>query len=151
MAQSQAEIMLTTLNAKYAHASFGLRYLMANLGPLRERATMLEFDIAQRSVDVVEKILMHDPRIVGVGVYIWNAGEAARLVADLKRVRPDVIVVLGGPEVSYETERQPIVADADYVITGEADLAFGEVCEKLLVHGQRPLMKVIPAELPSFD
>jgi radical SAM superfamily enzyme YgiQ (UPF0313 family) len=145
------DIVLTTLNARYAHASFALRYLMANLpADLRARAAMLEFDIAQRSVDMLETILAQDPKLVGVGVYIWNADESARLVADLKRVRPDVIVVLGGPEVSYETDRQAIVADADYVITGEGDLAFAELCEKVLVHRQRPLMKVIPAELPEF-
>ena len=77
-----ADIVLTTLNARYAHASFGLRYLLANLPPaLRERATMLEFDVSQRSVDVLEAILAHQPRIVGVGAYIWNADESARLVA----------------------------------------------------------------------
>ena len=47
----------------------------------------------------------------------------ARLVADLKRVRPDVTVVVGGPEVSYETDGQEIARLADFVITGEADLA----------------------------
>jgi radical SAM superfamily enzyme YgiQ (UPF0313 family) len=144
------DVVLTTLNARYAHASFGLRYLMANLPPaVRERAAMLEFDISQRAVDVLESILARSPRIVGVGVYIWNAEESLRLVADLKRVRPDVLVVLGGPEVSYETDQQEIVGLADYVITGEADLAFGELCEKLLA-GRRPLQRAIAADLPEF-
>ena len=146
-----ADIVLTTLNARYAHASFALRYLMANLpDSLRERAAMIEFDISQRTNDVLEKIVALEPKIVGVGVYIWNAAESACLVADLKRVRPETIVVLGGPEVSHETEQQQIVRDADFVITGEADLAFGELCEKLL-RGVRPLTKVIAAELPQFD
>jgi radical SAM superfamily enzyme YgiQ (UPF0313 family) len=145
------EIVLTTLNARYAHASFGLRYLMANLPPeLQQRAAMLEFDISQRAVDVVERILEQAPTVVGVGVYIWNAAESLAVVASLKRVRPDVIVVLGGPEVSYETEQQAIVALADYVITGEADLAFGELCAKLL-EGTRPVQKVVPAQLPEFE
>src|ERR1041385_4304396 len=65
-----SEILLTTLNARYAHASFGLRYLMANLpSSLRERAAMMEFDISQRPIDVAEKILAADPKIVGIGVY----------------------------------------------------------------------------------
>ncbi len=145
------DIVLTTLNARYAHASFGLRYLMANLpAELQRRAAMLEFDISQRSVDVAEAILQHEPRIVGVGVYIWNAEESAKLVADLKRIRPELIVVLGGPEVSYETEQQRIVADADYVITGEADVAFGELCAALM-GGKQPLMKIIAAALPEFE
>jgi radical SAM superfamily enzyme YgiQ (UPF0313 family) len=146
-----ADVVLTTLNARYAHAAFGLRYLLANLPPaLRGRAALIEFDVAQRPVDVLEVILAQSPRVVGVGVYIWNVEPATRLVADLKRVRPDVTVVLGGPEVSHETDAQEIVRHADYVVTGEADLAFAELCDKLLA-GRRPLNKVIPAELPEFS
>ncbi len=145
-----ADIVLTTLNARYAHASFGLRYLMANLGAMQSRAAILEFDINQRVIDVLEMILSRHPKIVGIGVYIWNAEASAELVALLKRVRPDILVVLGGPEVSHETDRQEIVRDADFVITGEADLAFAELCEKLLA-GRRPLMKIIPAALPEFQ
>ena len=145
-----ADVVLTTLNARYAHAAFGLRYLLANLPPsVRDRAQVLEFDVTQRPVDVLEVILAVRPKVVGVGVYIWNVEQATRLVADLKRVRPDVAVVLGGPEVSFETGQQEIVRHADYVVTGEADLAFAELCEKLLA-GRRPLNKVVAAEPPEF-
>ncbi len=122
---------------------------MANLGGLRERAAILEFDVAQRPTDVLEVILARSPRIVGVGVYIWNVAQATQLVADLKRIRPDVMIVLGGPEVSYETDQQEICRLADYVVTGEADLAFAGLCRQLLA-GRRPLLKVIPADLPEF-
>ena len=100
-----AEIVLTTLNAKYIHAAFGLRYLLANLGELRPRAALLEFDIHQRPVDVAEQLLSHRPRILGLGIYIWNAVPALELVATLKRIEPETIVILGGPEISYETEK----------------------------------------------
>ncbi len=143
------DIVLTTFNARYAHAAFGLRYLMANLGPLQDRARILEFEISHRPVDALETILSENPKIVGIGVYIWNVTVATQLVAELKRVRPDVIVVLGGPEVSHETDQQEICRLADFVITGEADLAFASLCEKILA-GRRPLMKIIPAELPDF-
>jgi radical SAM superfamily enzyme YgiQ (UPF0313 family) len=143
-----AKIVLTTLNAKYIHASFGLRYLLANLGPLRRETRLIEFDIQQRPVDVVETILAQQPRIVGLGVYIWNASEAAEVVAALKRVRPDIIVVLGGPEVSFETDQQEIVRLADYVITGEADLEFAALCRQIL-GGKPPAEKIIPAPLPE--
>ena len=146
-----ADVVLTTLNARYAHAAFGLRYLLANLPPLlRERAEIVEFDLNQRPVDMLEVILARRPSVVGVGVYIWNVEQATRLVADLKRVRPDVVVVLGGPEVSFETDQQEIVGHADHVVIGEADLAFADLCEKLL-SGRRPLAKLIPAELPEFS
>src|SRR3954468_9738694 len=139
-----------TLNARFAHAAFGLRYLMANLGELRPRAAMLEFDINQRPIDMLEMILAQNPKIVGLGIYIWNVEPASRLVADLKRVRPDIVVIVGGPEVSYEMDQQEICRLADYVITGEADLAFAEGCRGIL-EGRRPLMKVIAAELPQFE
>src|SRR6266508_4984061 len=126
------DIVLTTLNAKYIHAAFGLRYLMANLGALKSRAHLLEFDINQRPVDIAEVLLAQNPRIVGLGIYIWNVALATEVVATLKRVQPDLIVILGGPEVSYETEEQEIVRLADHVITGEADLKFAEVCTQLL-------------------
>jgi radical SAM superfamily enzyme YgiQ (UPF0313 family) len=144
------DIVLSTLNAKYIHAAFGLRYLLANLGPLQRAATLLEFDINQRPTDVAEALLARNPKIIGLGIYIWNVAPATEVVATLKRVRPDVVVILGGPEVSYECETQPIVQLADYVITGEADLKFAEVCAQLLA-GERPAARIIPAGLPEFS
>jgi len=144
------DILLATLNAKYPHAAFGLRYLYANLGPLADRAAILEFDINQRPTDVLEALLAQNPKIVGLGVYIWNARESTVLAANLKRLRPDVTLVLGGPEISYETEQQEIAGYADYIVTGEADLAFAELCERILTN-RRPLQKVIVAELPQFE
>jgi radical SAM superfamily enzyme YgiQ (UPF0313 family) len=145
-----SEIILTTLNAKYIHASFGLRYLLANLGSLRPRAELIEFDINQRPLDIVETLLASAPSIIGFGVYIWNVTETTEVIAAIKRVRPAVQVIIGGPEVSYETEQQEIASLADFVITGEADLAFGELCGQLLAGG-RPDPKIIHAPLPEFS
>ncbi|PTX92339.1 B12-binding domain-containing radical SAM protein [Opitutus sp. ER46] len=143
-------IVLATLNAKYIHASFGLRYLLANLGELRPQARLEEFTISQRPLEIAERILAHEPRIVGLGVYIWNVGPTTEVVALLKRIRPDLIVVLGGPEVSHETGVQDIVRFADYTITGEGDLAFAALCRELLA-GRRPETRVIAALLPDFS
>lgn len=151
------DIVLTTLNAKYIHASFGLRYLQANMGDLRARTGLVEFDINQRPLDMVEVLLAQNPKIVGFGVYIWNVAETTEVIASLKRLRPDVTVVVGGPEVSYEVDRQGITELADYVITGEADFRFAALCRELLAGecaaGHRPPVrpreKVVPAELPD--
>lgn len=143
------EIVLATLNAKYIHASFGLRYLMANLGELERRAELREFDINQRAADIVEHLLEGNPSIIGLGVYIWNAQLSAEVVQILKRVAPEIVIILGGPEVSFETEQQLICQQADYVITGEADLKFAEVCARIL-EGNPPAQKVIAAELPDL-
>lgn len=144
-----AEILLSTLNAKFAHAAFGLRYLQANLGPLRDRSEILEFDISQRPIDIAERILERDPRVLGLGVYIWNVVPTTELVGILKRARPQMTIVLGGPEVSHETNQQEIVRLADFTITGEADLEFARLCDRLL-RGLRPLQNVIQADPPTF-
>lgn len=144
------DIVLATLNAKYIHAAFGLRYLLANLGDLQPRAAIAEFDINQRPLEVVEALLALNPKLIGFGVYIWNATQTTEIVALLKKIRPDVIIVLGGPEVSFEIDQQEIVRLADHVITGEADLKFAEVCRARLITGES-LPKVIPAELPKLE
>jgi radical SAM superfamily enzyme YgiQ (UPF0313 family) len=144
-----ADIVLSTLNAKFIHTSFGLRYLFANLGALQHRAVLAEFDLNQRPLDIAEAILRHQPRIVGFGVYIWNVTATNDVVSMLKRLRPDLVVILGGPEVSFETEQQPIAGLADHVITGEADLAFREVCAAVLA-GQPPTARVMTAPLPEL-
>jgi len=164
-----ADIVLTTLNAKYIHAAFGLRYLLANLGELHSRTALLEFDINQRPLDIAEIILARHPKIIGFGVYIWNVAPTTEVVAAIKRLRPEIKIILGGPEVSYETESQPIVQLADHVITGEADLKFADVSRVLLerrapslpdksseqlaetVPGVPALLKIIPAEVPDFS
>ncbi len=142
-----ADIVLATLNARYSHASLGLRYLLANLGPLRERAAILEFVIGARSESIAETILAARPRILGLGVYIWNVEETTRLVAILRRLAPTLRIVLGGPEVSHETADQAICRIADHVITGMAEAEFAALCAQTLAwqagHGPRPLTHLI--------
>src|SRR5882724_1012867 len=145
-----SDVLLTTLNAKYIHAAFGLRYLLANIGELQKQASIVEFDINQRPIDIAESILIRNPKIIGFGIYIWNVAATTEVIAAIKKVRPDIIVILGGPEVSYETETQAICALADFVVTGEADLKFGDLCRQLL-SGHFPKTKIIDADLPDFS
>jgi radical SAM superfamily enzyme YgiQ (UPF0313 family) len=139
------DIVLSTLNARYVHAALGLRYLAANLGALKERARIAEFVLGQRPADIVEAVLAHAPRIVGFGVYIWNVEETTKIVAHLKRVAPEVTVVVGGPEVTYEVEEQRICALADHVVTGWGDVTFPGLCRDILA-GNPPVGKVIAGE-----
>lgn len=145
-----SDIVLCTLNARYWHSSFGLRYLLANMGSLRERTALLEFGIKDNTIELLGRILEHRPRIIGIGVYIWNLEPVTRLVAELKQVAPDVCVVLGGPEVSHDADSLPVVQDADFVIAGEADLEFVKLCEQVLT-GLRPAEKMLRAPLPQMD
>jgi len=150
-----AAIVLCTLNAKYIHASLGLRYLLANMArhggaDLRARTVLREYTIAREPQAVVDELLALRPAIVGFGVYIWNVRQTTGVLRLLKAARPDIKVVLGGPEVSHEVEQQEIVALADHVITGWGDVSFPRLCHALL-HGPQPLMKVIAGEQPPLD
>ncbi len=157
-------IILATLNAKYIHAALGLRYLLANMArhggaDLRQRTVLREFTIARKPQEVVDELLASlgtgssagtGPQVIGFGVYIWNVMQTCEVLRLLKAQRPDITVVLGGPEVSHETEGQAIVQLADHVITGWGDVSFPKLCRALL-HGPQPLMKIIPGEQPPLD
>ena len=155
-------VVLATLNARYIHASLGLRYLLANLdrhggAGLRAQALLREYTINRAPTEVVAELLdtlgpaSPDTRqIVGFGVYIWNVTPTTEVVRLLKAVRPDLKVVLGGPEVSHETDQQAITALADHVITGWGDVSFAKLCRALL-NGPQPLMKIIAGEQPQLQ
>lgn len=146
-----SEIILATLNARYAHASLGLRSLLANLRePLRVQAALREFTIKESPQKICDALLSGDPRIVALGVYIWNVTATTEVVRLLKLARPEVTVVLGGPEVSHETAEQEICALADYVICGEGEVSFDALCAQL-ISGERPARKIIAGELPEMS
>jgi hypothetical protein len=144
------QILLSTLNARYSHASLALRYLRANLGLWRDHSAIREFIIGQKTEDIVERIIQQQPRIVGFGVYIWNCTETERVIAMLKRVAPEIVIVLGGPEVSYEVDQQSICALADYVITGWGDVSFPQLVDQLM-QGVRPTERVITGIQPPLE
>ncbi len=128
----QSSIVLTTLNARYIHASLGLRYLYANLDELQRDAKLIEFTIKTPTEQIIDKILAHSPKIVGFGIYIWNIQQTTKLIKKLKQLKPDIQIIIGGPEVSYEYESQEIFKLSDYLITGQADFAFKALCKQLL-------------------
>ncbi|MEO8409073.1 MAG: DUF4080 domain-containing protein [Propionivibrio sp.] len=146
-------IVLTTLNARFIHASLGLRYLLANMGDLRPQTVLREFTIARATAEIVDELLRAAGReasraIIGFGVYIWNVQQTTAVVRRIKAERPEITVVLGGPEVSHECEVQEIVGLADYVITGWGDVSFAALCQDLL-SGQRRT-KIIAGEHPPL-
>ena len=118
---------------------------------LRARSVLREFTIARQPARAWWMSCWRcSPAIVGLGVYIWNVAQTTEVVRLLKAARPDIKVVLGGPEVSHEVEQQEICRLADHVITGWGDVSFPKLCRALL-HGPQPLMKVIAGEQPPLD
>jgi radical SAM superfamily enzyme YgiQ (UPF0313 family) len=139
-----SSIILTTINARYIHASLGLRWLYANLGDLQSQACIQEYCLTDQIADMAERILASSPRVVGIGVYIWNAAQVRQLVGVLKRVAPETVVVLGGPEVSHLPLRVDL-READYLIQGEGEQAFPALCRAILAQ-QPPAERIIQAQ-----
>ena len=166
LVSASPQIILATLNAKYIHASLGLRYLLANMAAhggedLRARTVLREFTVARPVEEIVAALLTElgdatvteaptETQIIGFGVYIWNVTATTEVVRRLKLARPALLIVLGGPEVSYEHEAQEIVKLADFLVTGWGDVSFAKLCRSL-IHGPRPLMKVHVGEQPALS
>ena len=144
------QIALCTLNAKYIHASLGLRYLYANLGVLKKAAAIHEFTINQRPIDIVEKLLESNPTIIGFGIYIWNITQTEAVMSLIKKIKPETIIVIGGPEVSYEYQSTDAFGFCDYLITGQADFSFRDLCTDLLTNTE-PKAKVLAAKPPAVN
>jgi len=108
-----------------------LRYLYANLHELQDKAKILEFVINENAQSIAEKILAYKPRIIGIATYIWNATDVAELLHVIKKVSPETIIVLGGPEASHMPHRVNFDR-ADYIVQGEGEVAFYELCKDLL-------------------
>lgn len=139
------KIVLATINARYTHASLALRYLKANLKELENETVIREFVINDDLERVCEDILSFNPQIVGIGVYIWNALEASELIQLIKKVAPQTVVFVGGPEVSHFPLRVNF-DKADYIIQGEGEVAVYELVS-ILISGQKPQTRIIKPKL----
>ncbi len=125
------DIILVAINSRYTHTAIGLRYLYANLHELQPKAEILEFVINSNPQDIVEKILDQNPKIVGIGTYIWNALDVSNIVEIIKKISPDTKIILGGPEVSHFPLRVNFDG-ADYIVSGEGEISFYELCRDIL-------------------
>ena len=142
------KIILTTLNSRFTHTSIALRYLYANLKELQNTAQILEFSINDAIQTIAEKLLIDSPSIIGIGVYIWNVSQVSELIHVIKKISPDTKIILGGPEVSHEPFRVNL-DNADFIIQGEGDLAFYELCRNILEEN-KPQNRIIRMSLPSL-
>jgi len=142
------KIILTTLNSRFTHTSIALRYLFANLAELRDDALIQEFTINDAIQSIAQKLLSHKSQIIGIGVYIWNVKEVYELIHIIKKVSPTTKIILGGPEVSHEPFRVNLNL-ADFIIQGEGDIAFYELCKNILSSNE-PKEKIIKMSMPSL-
>ena len=118
--------ILTTLNAKYIHTSLALRWLyVANKD--RFDIAFKEYVIKEDIYIIADDLLSKNPDIIGIGVYIWNVDKSAELISVLKSKKPELVIIVGGPEVSYEPEFFLKSMQIDFVISGEGEFVLGEL------------------------
>jgi len=122
--------ILTTLNAKYIHTSLGIRWLyVANKD--RFALSFKEYTIKENPERIAAELLETGCEVIGISVSIWNVEKTRELVTLLKKARPEIILILGGPEVMYEPEFFLTNWPVDYVISGEGEFVLGELLEAI--------------------
>lgn len=137
-------VVLSTLNSKFIHSSLALRYLKAYGEAHGQAYDIVEYTINMPVLHILGDITEHDIDVLGFACYIWNIEMTLHVVDMVKAVRPDIKIVLGGPEVSFTAdellERCPNI---DYIVQGEGEEAFHALVTALQV-GNDGLDPVIP-------
>jgi anaerobic magnesium-protoporphyrin IX monomethyl ester cyclase len=125
------KVVVATLNAKYIHTSLALRYLKSFTQDEFE-VDIAEYTIKDPSMGIAADLFSKKPDVIGFSCYIWNIEETIAVVDMLRKVMPDVRIMLGGPEVSYDTEfwmnRLPAV---DFIVMGEGEETFRDLLRQI--------------------
>lgn len=120
------KVLLTTLNAKYIHTSLALRWLyVANKDKFD--ISFKEYVIKEEVTTIVDDLLLQNPDVIGLSVYIWNVEKVKLLIDLIKEKSPQTIIIVGGPEVTYEPDYFVENWDVDYLISGEGEFVLGEL------------------------
>lgn len=124
------KFVLSTLNAKYIHTSLALRWLyVANKDKFN--VSYIEFVIKENINSVAQQLIETDCDVLGLSVSIWNVRQTQTLIQLLKEKKPELIIFVGGPEVTYEPEFFLENWEIDYVISGEGEFVSGQLFEAL--------------------
>ncbi len=118
------KILLTTLNSKFIHSNLAIRYIKSYVKDIEE-VHISEFTINQNLDYIASSIYKSNADIVGFSTYIWNLTETLQIAETLKLVKPDIKILLGGPEVTYDgrdfLKKYPFI---DYIAYGEGEEIF---------------------------
>ncbi|MGG4267374.1 B12-binding domain-containing radical SAM protein [Peribacillus simplex] len=117
-------IIISTLNAKYIHTSLSIRYLKAYAQPDYD-VQLAEYTIKDPIMNIVGDLYSKKPDVIGFSCYIWNIEETMKVVAMLKKINPELVIILGGPEVTYDVgEWLDQIPGADFIVVGEGEVTF---------------------------
>lgn len=126
------KLMLTTLNSKFIHSCLSIRYLQGYVKDLMD-VEIREYTINQSIDDIAADIYKSCPDIIGFSTYIWNLTETLKICEILKMVKPNIKIILGGPEVSFDGDK--VLENnsfIDFIIYGEGEETFREFVEHLI-------------------
>ncbi|BBH24806.1 B12-binding domain-containing radical SAM protein [Paenibacillus baekrokdamisoli] len=125
------KVVLATLNAKFIHTSLALRCLKA-FSQHEFDIDIAEYTIKDPAMNIVADLFSRDPDVVGFSCYIWNIEETITVIDMLRKIKPSIRIVLGGPEVSYDTafwlER---LTQVDFIVVGEGEETFHHLLTEL--------------------
>lgn len=114
--------ILTALNSKFIHTNLAIRYLKAYCKNKYPDIDLVEFTINDETDYILGNLVTAKPDILGFSCYIWNIEHVLRLVKNIKKIMPDCIILLGGPEVSFESDRlMSLYPEIDYIVKGEGE------------------------------
>lgn len=119
--------LLTTLNSKYIHSALSIRYLKEFCKDIAD-ISLMEFTINQNIDYIAGEIYKKKPDIIGFSTYIWNLEQTLRVCEILKLISPNIKIILGGPEVSFDSE--DIMKEnwfIDFIISGEGEIPFRQL------------------------
>ena len=118
------KVLLATLNAKYIHTNLAIR-LLYELNQVKHQGLgWKEFNIKEDRDEIAKYCKQFDT--VAFSCYIWNITQTHEVCKKIKVLNSDIIILLGGPEVSYEYEDIIDLDYIDYIIVGEGEIAFQE-------------------------
>ncbi|HBQ87350.1 MAG TPA: B12-binding domain-containing radical SAM protein [Syntrophomonas sp.] len=142
------KILLCTLNSKYIHSSLALRYLFAACIRRFPATVIREFTINEPLSNIKADIYEEKPDILCFSCYIWNIQPTLQICLDIKKVAPETIIVLGGPEVSFASQelmqRYPCI---DYILKGEGDFTLLELLDAIAINnGPVPISGLVYRE-----
>lgn len=120
------KVLLLALNAKYIHTSLALRYIKAYCKDYQKEIHILETSINNNENEIIKAIYREKPDIIGISCYIWNMSYIKQLLPTLKKILPNMTIILGGPEVSYNSDDLLINHDVDLIMEGEGEATWQE-------------------------
>ena len=121
------KILLTTLNSKFIHTNLAIRYIKESIKDLAD-VEIREYTINNQLDYILKDIYLAGYDAVFFSTYIWNVYDIVKLCENLKKVNPKLIIGLGGPEVSYDSEDAMAKYEfVDYILRGEGEMVMRDL------------------------